>query len=73
MEQPITVNAMRAVGLSSDGKNVILSIAVKYSHSERRYSVPIECLEDFIVDLRRLGTQQSHDDPQAALALEAAE
>ena len=72
MDQPITVTGLRAVGLSPDGKNLILAIDVKYSHSERRYCVPIECLQDFIVDLRRLGTEQAAND-HAAFALEAAE
>jgi len=52
---PISVTALRAVGYSADGKDVILSLTTKYSTAERTYSVPVECFSDLIADLKRLG------------------
>ena len=51
---PITVVAFRAESYSPDGKNLIISLRTKYSAAERKYSVPLECLRDFFVDLQRL-------------------
>ena len=51
---PVTVVAFRAESYSSDGKNLIISLRTKYSAAERKYSVPLECLGDFFVDLQRL-------------------
>jgi hypothetical protein len=55
-EQPsvVSVLALRAEGFSPDRDNIIISLRTKYSTAERRYSVPIECFRDLIVDLRRL-------------------
>ena len=51
---PISVSALRADDYSPDGKNVIISLTTIFSTAERKYSVPIECFADLIVDLRRL-------------------
>jgi len=51
---PITVTTLRVEDYSSDGKNIIISLKVKYADTERRYSVPVECFYDVIVDLQRL-------------------
>jgi hypothetical protein len=51
---PISVSGLRAVDYTSDGKGIIVTLVTKYSTAERKYSVPIECLQDLIVDLRRL-------------------
>ena len=51
---PISVIALRADDYSLDGKNVIISLTTKYSAAERKYSVPVECFHDLIVDLQRL-------------------
>ena len=51
---PATVVAFRAESHSPDGKNLIISLRTKYSSAERKYSVPVECLKDFLVDLQRL-------------------
>ena len=51
---PVTVVAFRAESHSPDGKNLIISLRTKYSSAERKYSVPLECLRDFLVDLQRL-------------------
>ena len=50
----VTVVAFRAESHSPDGKNLIISLRTKYSSAERKYSVPLECLRDFLVDLQRL-------------------
>jgi hypothetical protein len=51
---PISVIALRADDYSPDGKNVIISLTTKYSSAERKFSVPIECFYDLIVDLQKL-------------------
>ena len=51
---PVTVVAFRAESHSPDGKNLIISLRTKYSSAERKYSVPVECLKDFRIDLQRL-------------------
>lgn len=56
---PISVIALRADGYSPDGKNVIISLTTKYSAAERKYSLPIECFHDLIVDLQRLNAAAS--------------
>ena len=45
---PVTVVAFRAESYSPDGKNLIISLRAKYSSAERKYSVPLECLKDFL-------------------------
>ena len=52
----VAVAALRAVGLSPDGKAITLCLSTRYSTAERLYSVPVECFYDLIVDLRRLNT-----------------
>jgi hypothetical protein len=56
---PISVSALRADDYSPDGKNVIISLTTSYSNTERKYSVPVECFADLIVDLRRLNAAAS--------------
>ena len=51
---PVAATAMRADEYSDDGKNIVISLKTKYSAAERRYSVPIECLGDLLIDLKRL-------------------
>jgi hypothetical protein len=51
---PVSVISLRADGYSSEGKSLILSLTTKYSTAERKYSVPVECFHDLIVDLQRL-------------------
>jgi hypothetical protein len=51
---PVSVIALRADAYSPDGKNVTISLTTKYSTAERKYSVPLECFYDLIVDLQRL-------------------
>ena len=51
---PIGVTALRADEYSADGKHVVIALRTKYSNTERKYRVPIECFYDLIVDLQRL-------------------
>ena len=70
---PIGVAALRADDYSPDGKSVIVSVRTKYSNVERKYSVPVDCFYDFIVDLKRLnvsidkfGVMHPEPSPQTA-------
>ncbi|MGZ4924656.1 MAG: hypothetical protein ACXV5H_12000, partial [Halobacteriota archaeon] len=56
---PISVTALRADDYTPDGRNVIISLAIRYSTAERKYSVPVECFYDFITDLKRLNANAS--------------
>ena len=56
---PISVIALRADDYSLDGKDLIISLTTKYSAAERKYSVPVECFHDLIVDLQRLNAAAS--------------
>jgi len=51
---PIGVTALRADEYSHDGNHVVIALRTKYSNTERKYLVPIECFYDLIVDLQRL-------------------
>src|SRR4249919_1654461 len=51
---PVSVVALRAERYSVDDDSIVISLRTKYSTAERIYSVPVECLRDLIVDLRRL-------------------
>ena len=51
---PVSVVALRAEGYSPDGTSIIISFRTKFSSAERKYSVPLECFHDLIVDLQRL-------------------
>jgi hypothetical protein len=55
---PVSIIALRADGYSADGKNVIISLKTKFSTAERKYSVPLECFYDLIVDLQRLNASK---------------
>ena len=56
VEQPLAVSvvALRAKRYSAADDSIVVSLRTKYSTAERIYSVPADCLEDFIADLRRL-------------------
>jgi hypothetical protein len=64
---PITVSALRADDYSPDGKNVIISLTTTYSTAERKYSVPVECFSDLIVDLQRLNAAASATSIETAI------
>lgn len=51
---PIRAIDLRADNYSPDGKNIIISFATKYVAERRIYSVPVECLNEFIADLQKL-------------------
>ena len=54
---PVSAVALRAESYS-DGK-VIISLRTTFSNAERKYSVPLECFHDLIVDLRRLNASKA--------------
>ena len=51
---PVSIVGLRADAYSPDGKSVIISLKTRFSLAERKYSVPLECFYDLIMDLRRL-------------------
>lgn len=51
---PVSVIELRAESHSADGDNIVISLHTKYSTAERKYSVPVQCFQDLIVDLQRL-------------------
>ena len=53
---PVGVVALRAESYSADDGCVVISLRTKFSAAERSYSIPVECLQDLIVDLRRLSS-----------------
>ncbi len=57
---PVSVVALRADGYSQDG-NVVISLRTKFSSAERKYSVPIECFHDLIVDRQRLNSATTRE------------
>jgi len=74
--QPLRVVALRADCYSADRENVVISLRMKYSMAERKYSVPLECLRDLVVDLRRLSsatpdvlTENTHGEKEPLLPL----
>jgi len=56
VEQRVSVSvvAVRAESYSAADDSIVISLRTKYSTAERTYSVPVECLQDLIIDLRRL-------------------
>src|SRR6187399_3066219 len=56
VEQRVSVSvvAVRAESYSAADNSIVISLRTKYSTAERTYAVPVECLQDLIVDLRRL-------------------
>ena len=56
VEQRVSVSvvALRAESYSAADDSIVISLRTKYSTAEGIYSVPVECSQDLIVDLRRL-------------------
>jgi hypothetical protein len=50
---PVSVIELRAESYSADG-NIVISLRTKYSTNEWRYSIPVECFRDLVIDLKRL-------------------
>ena len=64
---PVRVIALRAESSSAEGDEIVISLRTKYSDAERKYSVPLECFRDLIMDLRRLNAAQLCDsEPEKA-------
>jgi hypothetical protein len=52
---PVHVVAMHADEYSDEEKkSVVISLTTKYSGAQRRYSMPLACLHDLMMDLQRL-------------------
>ena len=56
----MSIVALRAESYSPDG-NVVISLRTKFSSVERKYSVPLECFRDLIVDLQRLDASKANE------------
>ena len=70
---PVSVVALRAESYSPDG-NVVISLRTKFSSAERKYSVPLECFHDLVVDLQRLNVSKAVEpsiQPDVPFAAEA--
>ena len=63
---PINVIDIQAHEYSQDGKNIIISLATKYSAERRTYAVPVGCLYDLISDLRTLKQPSDGATPEPA-------
>lgn len=55
---PVSVIALRAEGYTVDRTSIVISLRTKFSSAERRYSVPLDCFHDLVVDLQRLGASK---------------
>jgi len=60
---PVGVTEVRAESYSLDGNNIVISLRTKYSANERKYSVPVECFRDLIIDLQRLNVAATPTQP----------
>lgn len=56
---PVSVVALRAEGYATDRTSIIISLRTKFSSAERKYSVPLDCFRDLVVDLQRLNASKS--------------
>jgi len=59
----VTVTALRAESYSADSDNIVISLRTKYSANERKYSIPVECFRDLIIDLQRLNVATTPTQP----------
>ena len=62
----MSVTELRAESYSVDSDNIVITLRTKYSTNERKYSIPVECFRDLIIDLQRLhvaGTPTQPDHP----------
>jgi hypothetical protein len=59
---PLSVIALRAERYAPGDNSVVISLRTKFSNAERKYSVPLECFNDLIVDLQRLNSSKP-DEP----------
>jgi len=69
---PVSVIALRADAYSPDG-NIVISLRTKFSSAERKYSIPLECFRDLIVDLQRLNSTKPVEPSEQLEMLLAAE
>ena len=58
---PVRIIELRAEQYAADERAVVISLRVKYSSSDRKYLVPLDCLHDLILDLQRLNAAAAGD------------
>jgi len=51
---PLSAVALRVESYSVADDSIVISLRLKYSTAERTYTVPVDCLQDLIADLRQL-------------------
>lgn len=66
----VSVIALRADDYSPDGRSVVISLRTKFSSAERKYSVPLECFRDLLVDLQRLNASADSKANETSLVLD---
>jgi hypothetical protein len=54
----VSVVELRAERYSPEGNSVVISLRTKFSSADRKYSVPLVCFQDLIVDLQRLNASK---------------
>src|SRR5512132_3273948 len=70
---PIDATDFRAESYSPDGKNIIVSLATKYSAERRTYSLPVASLSSFITDLQSLQSGKRPVETSAAVSAAVAQ
>ena len=70
---PIDVTDFRAESYSPDGKNIIVSLATKYSAERRTYSLPLASFDSFITDLQNLRSGKRPVETSAAVSAAVAQ
>jgi hypothetical protein len=69
---PIDVTDFRAESYSPDGKNIIVSLATKYSAERRTYSLPVASLSSFITDPQKLQSAKRTEPVETSAPISAA-
>ena len=54
---PLQIVSLRAESYARGDGAVVISLRAKYSNSDRRYLVPLECLRNLVLDLQRLNAR----------------
>jgi Raf kinase inhibitor-like YbhB/YbcL family protein len=62
---PLQIVALRAESYSAEDGAVVISLRAKYSTAERKYLVPLACLQDLVLDLQRLNAATASDASEA--------
>jgi hypothetical protein len=59
-EEKILPVIVVALSFSEDGANIVVSLKTKYSGIELKYSVPVECFRDLLIDVQRLEASKAN-------------